>query len=418
MPRARVTVRTVTALYAPAMSTRPTMPSTAPPPAQWPDLPRQRILSIDAMRGLTFFVMLFVNALSGAHGVPPGLQHLPASADGMSLADVVFPAFLYVVGMSIPFGLNRLAAAHGALFALRHAAARAFGLIVLGVFMVNAEESDGAAMVLPIDAWILLFYGAALLVWGAWRFASPWHARLLRGAGVAVIVVLALLYRRGDGGWMQTSWWGILGCIGWAYLVASAVYLACRGRTLALAIATAGCVLWFAGSKAWGGNGVIAMHATHTSIVLCGMACVLLFFGPGQRGQGARTVAAGAALAALLAASAWLLHLHYPVSKIGATPPWALYCAALCTALFALLYWLVELRGAVRWTALVGPAATNPLVTYLLPMILVALMHLLGLRWWPALMQGTGAIAFSLLFAAGTLVLVAFLNRFHVRLKL
>ncbi|WBS05222.1 DUF5009 domain-containing protein [Pseudoduganella sp. SL102] len=400
----------------------PAPPSPAPLTAQSPGLPRQRIASIDALRGLTFFTMLFVNALSGAEGVPAGLQHLPASADGMSLADVVFPAFLYVVGMSIPFGLDRQAAGQGAWTALRRAALRAFGLIVLGLFMVNAEESDGASMAIPIHLWILVFYGAAFLVWGAWRFANPWHARLLRGAGVAIIVVLALLYRGQDGGWMNTSWWGILGCIGWAYLAASAVYLCCRGqgpRTLAaLAAATAGCVLWFMASRACNGNGVIAMHATHASLVLCGMACVLLFFGAGTGGQGLRTVAAGAALAALLAACAWLLHRWYPISKIGATPPWALYCAALCTALYTLLYWLVELRGAVRWTALVEPAATNPLVTYLLPMILVSLMHLLGLRWWPALMQGAGAIAFSLLFAAATLVVVAFLNRYHVRLKL
>lgn len=399
------------------MPAQPTPLSPALSSARWPELPRQRIVSIDAMRGVTFFVMLFVNALSGARGVPPGLQHLPASADGMSLADIVFPAFLFVVGMSIPFGLHRVAASQGAGAALRHAAARAFGLIVFGLFMVNAEEGGGAAMALPVDIWILAFYGAAFLVWGAWPLAGPRRARLLRGTGVTVIIVLALLYRGRDGGWMTTSWWGILGCIGWAYLVACAVYLACRGRAAALAAATAGCVLWFAASRAWGGNGVIAMHATHASIVLCGLGCVLLFFGAGT-GGGRRRTALGAALALLLAACGWLLHHLYPVSKIGATPPWALYCAALCTALFALLYWLVELRGAVRWVALVEPAATSPLVTYLLPMILVSLMHVLGLRWWPALMHGAGAIAFSLLFAAGTLVLVAFLNRHHVRLKL
>ncbi|TWI69827.1 putative acyltransferase [Pseudoduganella lurida] len=385
-----------------------------------PVLPRQRIVSIDALRGLTFFVMLFVNALSGASGVPPGLKHVAATVDGMGLADFVFPAFLYVVGMSIPFGLNRSVATHGFGKTLRQVAARAFGLIVLGLFMVNAEEGyNEAAMGMSIHLWLLCFYAAAFLVWGAFRFAQPWHDRLLRGIGVAGIVALACVYRSGADGqlWMTTAWWGILGCIGWAYLVTSLVYLAGAGRKLVLALATMACVLWFGVSQAVDGNGVIAMHATHTSIALCGAWCVMLFFDR-QADKGSRVLAAGAALAGFLAVCAWLLHRVYPVSKIGATPPWALYCAALCTGLFVLLYWLIELRGVTRWTALVEPAASNPLVTYLLPMILVAGMRLLGLHWWPALMQGTGAILFSLLFAAAVMAVVAILNTRNFKLKL
>ena len=34
--------------------------------------------------------------------------------------------------------------------------------------------------------------------------------------------------------WLQHSWWGILGLIGWAYLVCSLAYLACSGSSVAL----------------------------------------------------------------------------------------------------------------------------------------------------------------------------------------
>ena len=66
-------------------------------------LPRQRILSIDAFRGLTILVMVFVNQLAGVSGVPQWARHMKADADAMSFVDVVFPAFLFIVGMSIPF---------------------------------------------------------------------------------------------------------------------------------------------------------------------------------------------------------------------------------------------------------------------------------------------------------------------------
>ena len=391
-------------------------------PAALPVLPRQRIASVDAMRGLTFLVMLFVNCLSGASGVPYGIQHFAADVDGMSLADIVFPAFLFVVGTSIPFSLNHRVAEPGGLSkTLRQVFARAFGLIVIGFFMVNTEEGyNEAAMGMSIALWALCFYGAVLLTWGTYRFSRPVLNHLVRGAGVLAIIALALVYRSGaDGeGWMTPAWWGILGCIGWAYLISSIIYLCGRGRLVVLAMSVAGCVLWFALSRAYDGNGVLAMHATHTSIVLCGAVCVLLFFASASGSDASRRLAAGIALAAVLALCAFVLHHIYPISKIGATPPWALYCAALCSGVFALLYWLIEVRGVSRWTALVQPAAANPLITYLLPVVLATLMHYLHLRWWPALTHGAGAIAFSMLFAAAVVALVSVLNNYNVKLKL
>ena len=61
-----------------------------------------RIMSIDIMRGLTLFLMLFVNDLYEP-GVPYWLVHTKADVDGMGLADWVFPGFLFMVGMSVPY---------------------------------------------------------------------------------------------------------------------------------------------------------------------------------------------------------------------------------------------------------------------------------------------------------------------------
>ncbi|MBE0680004.1 MAG: DUF5009 domain-containing protein, partial [Bacteroidales bacterium] len=64
-----------------------------------------RIASVDIMRGLTLVLMLFVNDLNMK--VAPGwLGHMKADFDGMGLADWVFPGFLFIVGMAIPFALS------------------------------------------------------------------------------------------------------------------------------------------------------------------------------------------------------------------------------------------------------------------------------------------------------------------------
>src|SRR5579872_264349 len=134
----------------------------------------KRVLAIDSFRGLTILVMIFVNTLAGVRGMPAWMEHMPADVDGMTFVDVVFPAFLFIVGMSIPFAwAQREAKGDTPLQIWKHVAIRALGLIVLGVFMVNAEDGyNEAAMGMPITLWSLLFYACALLVWSVHRFQN------------------------------------------------------------------------------------------------------------------------------------------------------------------------------------------------------------------------------------------------------
>ena len=70
------------------------------------NLYNKRIISIDALRGITIFVMIFVNELASVKNVPQWMKHMPADADAMTFVDIVFPSFLFIVGMSIPFAFN------------------------------------------------------------------------------------------------------------------------------------------------------------------------------------------------------------------------------------------------------------------------------------------------------------------------
>ena len=169
-----------------------------------------RVLAIDAFRGITFLAMIFCNELGGVSGITRWLKHMPADADAMSFPDIVFPAFLFIVGMSIPFSINaRLTKGDDAFGVQRHILYRAFALIVMGFFMVNAEEGfDARAMPISIHLWSLLFYGAVYLSRGVFRFDRPAITRMLRAIGVLLIVALALLYRGSAGGtgWMTPQW--------------------------------------------------------------------------------------------------------------------------------------------------------------------------------------------------------------------
>ena len=79
----------------------------APPVPSAPDAPRApRVQSIDLLRGADVLLMLFVNEVAGVTGAPAFLLHKGADADGMTITDLVFPAFLFIVGIAVPFALG------------------------------------------------------------------------------------------------------------------------------------------------------------------------------------------------------------------------------------------------------------------------------------------------------------------------
>jgi len=387
-----------------------------------------RVLAIDAFRGITILVMIFVNTLAGVSGMPPWMGHVAAGVDGMTFPDVVFPAFLFIVGMSIPFAMAQRQSAGDSGWKLwRHVLARAAGLLVFGVFMVNAEAGyNEAAMGMTIHVWSLLFYACAILVWAVYHFENKQLALALRLAGVAGLIALALVFRGGpDGtGRLAPQWWGILGLIGWAYLYATIAWRLTRARALPIALAILACVAWYCvfngnavqPSALWRLLGAQSGNAIHTAIALCGVLTTLIFFADGRP----RAEPFGKALlfAAVLAALAFALRPWFTISKIAATPSWALYSAAICVLLFAAMYWLVDLKQRRGWVAFFRPAAANPLLTYILPFIIFALMETLNLAFPSVLGAGLPGLIWAAVYALIVMALASGLNRMHIKLQL
>ncbi|MCZ8076646.1 MAG: DUF5009 domain-containing protein, partial [Paucibacter sp.] len=115
-------------------------------PAAWPALRGGRIAAIDIFRALTVLVMITVNTWGGVAGLPAWMRHMPANADAMSFVDAVFPAFLFIVGMSIPFALQQRQRLGDSTLQLQlQVLQRALGLVLIGFFMVNAEGGFHAA---------------------------------------------------------------------------------------------------------------------------------------------------------------------------------------------------------------------------------------------------------------------------------
>lgn len=394
-------------------------------------LATERILSIDVFRGFTILVMIFVNDVAGVSGIPVWMKHMPADADAMTFVDIVFPAFLFIVGMSLPFALNNRLAKGDSFFRLQgHILWRTVGLLVLGVFMVNAESGyNETAMGMSIHLWSLLFYGCAILVWNQYRFKQKAWAWLLRAVGAIGLLWLGWIYRGGENGarGLMPQWWGILGLIGWAYLLSCIIYQLVSGSIRGLVFMIAVCITWYVVSKLpvvaatpsmqWMQS--YAGHAAHTSIVLSGIVLSLVFFERKKIETNTQRFIQAIVFMTLMGIAGWLLRPLHGISKIYATPTWCLYCVAICSALFSILYWLTDVKKIRQWTGFFQPAASNPLLIYMLPGMVYAFQAWLHWYFMPdAFHQGWPGVAWSACYAVLIMGVAILLNKLKVRLQL
>src|ERR1700734_809828 len=125
-----------------------------------------RLASIDIFRGLTMVVMIFVNDLDGVRGLPWWTPHAKANIDVMTYVDMVFPFFLFIVGLSMPLAIRQRLKKNPSLPGLwLHVAIRSASLVVLGLILANVELADPARMSINRYAWaILALAGASLFL--------------------------------------------------------------------------------------------------------------------------------------------------------------------------------------------------------------------------------------------------------------
>jgi len=102
---------------------------------------RERLVSLDAMRGFAVLGMIVVNTLAfsrDAYGFLPGFAFLAHSRwAGFTFADFVFPAFIFMAGFSVAVSMRRNPQLDWTLF--RRIAMRTFVLFALGFLLTNID---------------------------------------------------------------------------------------------------------------------------------------------------------------------------------------------------------------------------------------------------------------------------------------
>ena len=176
----------------------------------------KRNFTIDLLRALTMAVMLMVNDFWSVSGIPHWMKHAKATEDMLGFSDVVFPSFLFCVGLSIPYAITamrRKGRSEGDV--VRHILSRSFALILMGAFICNYESGIDPSIGYDRNAYCLLMTLAFFLVFNRYERSDGWLVRGLKAIGWAILLFLLVTSRSPEGRTFYPYWWGILGLIGW-----------------------------------------------------------------------------------------------------------------------------------------------------------------------------------------------------------
>jgi predicted acyltransferase len=309
----------------------------ASPPGQ---LPGERLASLDAFRGITILLMVLVNASGPA--VYSQFHH--SAWNGCTLADAVFPSFLWIMGVAITLAFRkRLAAGMPRPALLARLLHRSVILYLLGVFLYLFPQFDLAhmrilgvlqriALCYLLAAAMYLYFGLrAQIAWAAALLVLYWAAIMLipvPGFGAGNLTVegnLAHYLDRlvlGAHNWTETGTWDPEGLLSTLPALATTLLGVLAGRLIQMPRS----VNWRSFYLCIGGCG----------LVVAGLVC-----------------------------SVWL-----PINKNLWTSSFALLMAGIDSLALAALLWLIDGRERPRWAQPFIIIGMNAIAVYLLSELL------------------------------------------------
>jgi len=154
--------------------------------------PKERLLALDIFRGMTLVAMTLVN-MPGDHNFTYALL-THARWDGWSIADLIFPFFIFIVGVAMPYSFaGRLARGDSKGKLVAHILQRTVILFVIGVFMNGYYNyMDGLPRYHLAN---IRIFNALQRIALCYFFASILYLKLKnRGLAIAAAAILVLYF--------------------------------------------------------------------------------------------------------------------------------------------------------------------------------------------------------------------------------
>ncbi len=292
----------------------------------------ERLLSLDFFRGLTVAAMILVNNPGSWGHIYPPLEH--AEWNGCTPTDLVFPFFLFIVGVSIAYAMGTKKENpqnHRSL--ILKAIRRAFILYLLGfilaIFPRNWAEYDLIETLKNVRlAGVLQRISVVFLI------TTLLFIKLSRKNLIWVFVITLVGY------WLLMNFMPVPG-IGSANLEKETNLAAWLDRTL-----LGEAHLWKA-AKTWDPEGVLS---TLPAIGTCILGVLVGQYLKNKQIETASkmTWLYTSGVLCLIAGLIW--DLQFPINKSLWTSSFVLYTGGWAILIFTLSYWLIDVQGYKKFT--------------------------------------------------------------------
>jgi len=312
-----------------------------------------RVVSLDVFRGATIAAMILVNDPGSWSHIYPPLEH--ADWNGWTPTDLIFPFFLFIVGVSLTLSFAARIArglTRGALAI--HVVRRSALIFAIGLFLNGFPEFDFSSIrfmgVLQRIALCYLVAGLLYLATFHKESAGERPARARANLRVTAAVTIALLV----GYWALMTFVPVPG-YGAGRLGKDDNLGAYVDRTLM------GGHLW-AESVTWDPEGFLSTLPAIASLLIGILAGEWL---RSDRPVRRKVIGLAAAGFALLVAGR-LLHPYFPINKNLWTSSFVLFTGGFAMLALAACYWVVDVRGWRAWTAPFLVFGMNAILAYAL----------------------------------------------------
>lgn len=295
--------------------------------------------AVDAVRGLAIVGMVLVNGAPPVDSIYPPLVH--AAWHGWTLADIIFPLFLFIAGLSVTFSLKPAGRAPAGR-AYWKIVRRAVVLIAISLALVNFPYYELHKLIWTgVLAHIALCYLVVALLY----LHTSWRAQvaLIAGIWLAHWALLELLQVPGFGA-------GDLTPSGNAARYVDRLLLGPHSHSYDGQIET---------------SGVLTVFSSISTMLIGLLTGTWLQRNTDLAVKSAGLLIAGVALFAL--GDAWSLLL--PINKALWTGSYAALTGGISLLILAAGYWIMEfraLRGIKPWAKPLQIAGANALVLYVL----------------------------------------------------
>jgi predicted acyltransferase len=333
-----------------------------------------RLRSLDALRGFDMFWILGADAvMSGLRGFRDNAatrfladQFEHKDWQGFAFYDLIFPLFVFIVGVSLVFSLTRTIEREGRAAALRRVFRRGLLLYALGVFYYG-----GFAKAWPDIRLLGVLQRIALCYFFAGLLFCLFKPRTLAGIGAGLLVGYWFLMSFASFPDVRPTPGGELAvCKETGFTNVAQLNL--DSATLLRGVFIKGVNLanytdqrWLPGFKwdgTWDPEGLLStLPAIGTC--LCGVFAGLLL--RNRRQSDGQKLAWLAGAGAVAVAVGWLWGLHFPVIKKIWTSSYVLVAAGYSAWLLAAFYYVIEVRGWERWATPFVWIGMNPITVYL-----------------------------------------------------